>query len=341
MLADRSRIFNNETLLDLLAPHVSNLSLKWETELVDASLLHLIAKFGQLKCLSLELWSMELQDREAALAGLSGLQNLEVLDLWTADLYGPTAHAQCISHLTRLSKLRLAHYTGGLCAAAGLCALQDLYLKNSCWRENEALPASLASMCSLTQLELRDIVLFPREDVTVLGTLPALASLSITCVAHSASLVASAAISRLTALTNLCVKDVNLEGSRNINRLAALAQLQELSLVECELTSCDFSPSLSRLQSLSLRYNRLTCLPGNLSALQALKDIDLAWQKADMQIDGQLAFLTCLTNLQRVHLCKFSQQAWSTRSVFYLTWAERSLKARQIEGANCPVMFSY
>ena len=66
--------------MDLLAPHMRELHLECGT-LLDASSFHFIAKFKRLKIIDVNVRLDELQAHEAALAGLSGLCSLELLQL--------------------------------------------------------------------------------------------------------------------------------------------------------------------------------------------------------------------------------------------------------------------
>ena len=201
---------------------------------METSAFHLVAKFKQLKVLDMELCLTELHAREAALAGLSGLCNLEVLKLQMGGPYalGSCANLPCISHLMQLSNVLLVNVKGGLCAVAGVSALQQLSIEVSePWAGPEPMPATLSSMRSLTVLQLDLAMLNPPEHVTALGTLPALASLSLKGTSNLASRDVCNALFTLTTLTILMVHNINLAGFA-WSCLAGLNQLQVLRFNE-------------------------------------------------------------------------------------------------------------
>ena len=87
--------------------------------------------------------------------------------------------------------------------------------------------------------------------------------------------------------------------------LRPLALLQDLALIESEISNFTVpNGAWQQLTRLELEGNRLTQLPHNLTVLTSLVCLGLDGQYADFQLTEEMRFLTQLSNLRRVSLCK-------------------------------------
>ena len=112
--------------------------------------------------------------------------------------------------------------------------------------------------------------------------------------------------------------------------LKDLKRLRDLSLIAVDLEDFDVpnAPWGRHLLDLSLKYNKLTRLPGNLSALTSLSFLTLEGQSTNLELVEPLEFLTQLRDLRIVHLSSAWELEipWSNASRHFLMGARLLIK---------------
>lgn len=108
--------------------------------------------------------------------------------------------------------------------------------------------------------------------------------------------------------------------------LRNLSRLLVLSLDEPDLHNFDIPNTWGRLDTLQLKCNKMTRLPGNLTALRSLVFLTMEDQEADLQITEPLDFVTQLKRLEIVHLCESSRYPWNDASQYALMVARLQIR---------------
>ncbi|KAK9803692.1 hypothetical protein WJX73_000808 [Symbiochloris irregularis] len=107
--------------------------------------------------------------------------------------------------------------------------------------------------------------------------------------------------------------------------LSGLSSMKWLRLTSMRLGDFNVPSSWGKLELLDLVGNRLLRLPGNLSVLTSLQDLNVSKQRtdADFQLEeGSLSFVTQLRNLRRVQLHRIDGRPWNSVSIFVLMQAQ-------------------
>ena len=204
-------------------------------------------------------------------AALSGLTNLDSLDLGSNQLTGAIPDLSALTNLTNL-RLNTNQLSGAIPATlSALTNLQKLHLQDN--QLSGTIPAALSGLTNLEDLFLNT------NQLT--GTIPA----------------ALSGMSGLTSLQYLLLSGNQLSGT--IPNLSALTNLQQLHLSDNELTGT--IPALSALTNLTqidLKQNQLSGAIPALSALTNLQQLHLS----DNELSGTIPALSALTNLHNLQL---------------------------------------
>ena len=216
---------------------------------------------------------------------LSGLQQLETLDLANNDLSG--SFPSHIGNLSSLVTLNLTskpppsnHFTGPLPASYGLLGnLRYMYLSNNDLSAEESIPAAFSALDKLEFLTLRNCKIDTISVSTGLSGLTSLLSLNLS---ENNSLYLSGGefpgiLEDLPSLTSLFLEKVGFE--KLPGKFDQLSSLQYLSLNRNDYSNVNVLFSIvdtlqnMNLSRLSLINCQLTALPSNFSNLTALEHL--------------------------------------------------------------------
>ena len=267
----------------------------------------------------------------AQLTGLMGLQSLYLYSSFNA---APSAEAprmavpSDLSLLRQLMRLELSGAEDCMTAVCSLPALRRLCLMQS--GVTYTVPCAFDGLCQLTALRLEWMVLGGHP--AALSKLTSLRSLRVARVQLDVPAAVgdfSAAVGSMAALTCLDLKKVGFDIP--IAALSRLHRLVQLGLGKGarSFTRCN---TWKRLRELDLSGNRLTGMPGNLTALLALTALDLSGQvDMDFQVECLLTGLSHMPALRTVLLYQQSEtddedgprHEWSAGSMYHLSMAQR------------------
>lgn len=194
-------------------------------------------------------------------------------------------------------RLTCVHLEGYLTSLAALSSLQYLKFDRVVEQAGHSCASSIANIVMLTHLEL----------------------------AHSA--IAHGGVLDLGRLSNLQKLSIASMPNTPLYLPASASQLTEVTLEKNGLFSLQPVLGLTALRVLCLSGNKLSCIPANVTQLQALEKLDLESQElcADLQVRNVIDFVK-MPRLAYVYLSQAQDHAWSVGSLLYLAESQARLR---------------